>query len=305
MSDTSPRKMGQHLAGMLCMLGAVSILSIMDAIVKWLASGYPTMQIVFFRNAFAFLPTILYLIASGLALRDLRTRRIGGHFMRAALGVGAMITFFYALGHMPLADVIAIAFAAPIFMTALSIPLLGEKVGPHRWAAVIAGFAGVLVMVRPGASGFDWVALIALASVVLYALAMIQIRVLSRTESSASIVFYLALFGTLFSAAFLPSQWVTPDPTGWVLLILVGLLGGSGQILLTQAFRLAPVALVAPFDYSAMIWAVGLGWLLWADVPALTTLVGAALVAAAGLYIMQREARQERLAAAQPLKRST
>lgn len=297
--------MGQNLAGMLCMLGAVSILSIMDAIVKWLAKDYPTMQIVFFRNAFAFLPTILYLMASGLTLRDLRTRRIGGHFIRAALGVGAMITFFYALGHMPLADVIAIAFAAPIFMTALSIPLLGEKVGLHRWTAVVAGFAGVLVMVRPGASGFDWVALIALASVILYALAMIQIRVLSRTESSASIVFYLALFGTLFSAAFLPSQWVTPDPSGWTLLILVGLLGGSGQILLTQAFRLAPVALVAPFDYSAMIWAVGLGWLLWGDVPGLTTLVGATLVAAAGLYIMQREARQERVSAAQPLKRST
>lgn len=305
MSDLPPRKMGQNLAGMLCMLGAVSILSIMDAIVKWLAKDYPTMQIVFFRNAFAFLPTILYLMASGLALRDLRTRRIGGHFIRAALGVGAMITFFYALGHMPLADVIAIAFAAPIFMTALSIPLLGEKVGLHRWTAVVAGFAGVLVMVRPGASGFDWVALIALASVILYALAMIQIRVLSRTESSASIVFYLALFGTLFSAAFLPSQWVTPDPSGWTLLILVGLLGGSGQILLTQAFRLAPVALVAPFDYSAMIWAVGLGWLLWGDVPGLTTLVGATLVAAAGLYIMQREARQERVSAAQPLKRST
>jgi drug/metabolite transporter (DMT)-like permease len=277
------------LRGILLMLGAVAVFSTMDALIKHLSAGYSSLQIIFFRNLFAFLP-LLPVLARGGGLDLLRTQRLASHLGRAAMGLGAMVCFFTAFALMPLADVVAISLSAPIFVTAFSVPLLAERVGPRRWAAVLVGFIGVLVMVRPGGHGLvQLAALLPLGGAVLYALALIAMRKLGRTERATTTVFYFTLACTAISGVALPFVWRTPDADGLVLLICVGLLGGSAQLLMTQALRLAPAAVVAPFDYSALIFSIGYGFLIWGEVPDWMLLVGAAIVIASGLYILHRE----------------
>ncbi len=276
--------------GIAYMVIAVGLFTIMDALVKWLGATYPTMQIVFFRSVFAFVPLAIFVMRTG-SLASLGTRRPLGHVLRSFIGLAALSSFFYAYAHMPLANVVAIGFAAPLFITALSVPLLGEAVGPRRWGAVAVGFVGVIIMVRPDTGLFDRVALIALAGSVFYALAMIFVRKLSKTETSAAIVFYYSLASSLVAGAFMPVQWVTPRAEDWALLILVGLVGGVAQIFMTNAFRNAPVAVIAPFDYTTMIWAAMLGFFVWGDIPGANVWVGVAIVAGSGIYIVRREAQ--------------
>jgi drug/metabolite transporter (DMT)-like permease len=270
------------------MVLAMGLFSIMDALVKWLGSSYPTVQLVFFRSLFAFVP-IAFLIFHGGLGNALRMTDRRGHLIRAAVGILALGAFFYAFANMRLADAVAIGFAAPIFVTALSVPLLGERVGPRRWCAVLLGFAGVMVMLRPGAAVFDPVAVVPLVGVVFYALAAIMVRRLSKTETSAAIVFYFTLSCTLISGLLLPFFWVTPDAADFALLACVGLIGGLAQITITNAFRLADVAVIMPFEYSAMIWAALLGFFIWGEMPGNHIWLGVAIVTASGLYILYRE----------------
>jgi drug/metabolite transporter (DMT)-like permease len=276
--------------GIALMVLAVGLYSIMDALVKWLGPSYPTMELVFFRSLFAFIPIAYVLWRSG-SCAGLRTRRPLGHAARALAGLVSLSLFFYAYTRMPLANVIAISFAAPLLVTALSVPLLGERVGWRRWTAVLAGFIGVLVMVKPDSGAFDEVAILALSATVFYALVIVSIRKLSRTETSLAIVFYYAMTSTLVSGAVLPFVWVTPDGEGWVLLILVGVIGGIAQFAMTNAFRLADASIVAPFDYLHIIWAALLGFFIWGEVPGNSIWIGAAIVIASGVYILFREAR--------------
>ncbi len=276
--------------GIVLMLVSVILFASMDAVVKWLGATYPTMQIVFFRSLFAFIPLSLF-IFRGIGLAALRTQRPFQHAVRSLVGLTAMTSFFYAYSQMPLANAVAIGFAAPMFMTALSVPLLGEKVGPRRWVAVLVGFAGVLVIVRPDAGVFHAAAPVALAGTVFYALAMIFVRRLGRTETSTAIVFYFTLICTLVSGVFMPFVWVAPDAQGWALLVLVGLLGGLAQMAMTNAVRLADIAVVAPFDYTALLWTALLGFLIWSEVPGINVWLGAVIVVASGIYILYREAR--------------
>jgi len=179
----------------------------------------------------------------------------------------------------------------PLFATALSVPLLGEKVGWRRWTAVIVGFTGILLMVRPGASIFDPANMIALLSAVLYALAVIAMRQLGKTERSTTTTLYFTVACTIVSGAMLPFVWRTPGLLDLIPLVMLGLLGGFGQLLMTLAYRSAPPAIVAPFDYVAMVWATAYGFLLWGDVPTAGALAGAAIVIGSGLYIIHRETR--------------
>ncbi|MHA1601307.1 MAG: DMT family transporter [Alphaproteobacteria bacterium] len=275
--------------GIVLMLISVVLFSCMDVVVKWLGATYPILQIVFFRSLFAFIPLGLF-IFRGIGLAALRTRRPFQHAVRSLVGLMAMICFFYAFSQMPLANAVAIGFAAPMFMTALSVPLLGEKVGIRRWTAVLVGFAGVLVIVRPDAGVLHAAAPIALAGTVFYALAMIFVRRLGRTETSTSIVFYFTLCCTLISGIFMPFVWVAPDAEGWVLLILVGLIGGLAQMAMTNAVRLADISIVAPFDYTALLWTALFGFLIWSDIPGIHVWLGAVIVVASGIYILYREA---------------
>ncbi len=280
--------------GIYCMLAAVFLFSGMDALIKWASAVYPIGQIIFFRNLLAFVPVFIYVSQAG-GLAVLRTRRLGGHIVRGIVGILSMVCIFSAFALMPLAEAVALALSAPIFMTALSVPLLGEQVGIRRWSAVIVGFVGVLIMTRPGTGVFQPVALLAVGGALFYALAMISIRRLGTTESSATTVFYFTLFATAAGAASLPFQWVAPDLAGYLQLVGIGLVGGVAQLALTQAFRLAPVGLIAPFDYGALVFAVLFGYALWNEVPDAWIVAGSLVVIASGLYILYRETRLARL----------
>jgi drug/metabolite transporter (DMT)-like permease len=281
------------IRGIYAMLAAVLLFSCMDALIKHAAADYPVGQIVFFRNLFAFIP-VFYFVRQAGGPAVLRTRRLGGHVLRGIVGVTAMACVFTAFKLLPLGEAVALTLSGPIFLTALSVPLLGEKVGVRRWSAVAVGFVGALVMTRPGSGVFDPVALFALFGALFYALAMISIRWLSSTEPAATTVFYFTLFATAAGAASLPFGWQTPTAAGFLLLAGIGLIGGLAQMAMTEAFRLAPVSIIAPFEYLALVFAVGFGYLFWDEVPDAYIFGGAALVVAGGLYILHRETVRSR-----------
>ena len=291
-ASPAPAAVGRTaLRGIACMLAATACFATMDSLVKWVAPRTPVMQIVFFRSLFAFVPIAVLIVRDG-GLVTLRTRRLGDHAKRSLCGVVSLACFIYAFGHMPLADAVAIGFSAPLFITALSVPLLGESVGIRRWGAVLVGFAGVIVMVRPGSGVLDAAAVVALVATMLYALAMILIRSLGRSESTGAIAFYYTLLSTVISAAFLPFQWTAPASLDALLLVAIGLIGGCGQLFITAAFRSAPAAVVAPFDYVSILYVSLIGYAVWGDVPDHALLAGAAIVIASGLYILRRETRR-------------
>jgi drug/metabolite transporter (DMT)-like permease len=269
---------------------AMACVACLSAGVRWTGHrGIPVFEIVFFRNAFAFVPLALYIWRT-TGWTVLKTGRPLGHLHRSAVGLLGMICSFNALQHLPLTEATAFTFAAPLFMTALSAMMLGEFVGWHRWGAVVVGFIGVLIMVRPepghmNVAGVAFALTAALGS----ALAMVQIRQIAVTEKGATIVFYFTLAGTVVGLVGSMFHWVTPDPLTLAVLIVGGLIGGVGQLFLTEAIRVAPVGVVAPFDYSQLIWAAILGFLIWGELPHAATLAGAMVVAASGLYILHRE----------------
>jgi len=271
--------------------GGVLILCIMDAMIKWLSADYPIAQIVFFRASIGLIPTLVMLYRPP-GLEALRTRRVGAHFLRGLAGVVGTFGFFWAFAVMPLADAYAIGFAAPMFITALSVPILGEKVGARRWLAVLVGFAGVLIMIRPGGGGtFGSGGAIALLATAAYALSMVLMRLYSRTETNASMIFYATIVIVLVAGVQMPFVWVTPTWADAGLLAVLGLLGGIGAIMMAQAYRVATPSIVVPFEYTGMIWGVALGYMVWGDVPDLWIWVGSAIVVASGLYILHRETR--------------
>ena len=274
--------------GMFCVSG-------LDALAKLLGEGYGVIQIMFFRNFFG-----LFLIAA-LVWRDggiatLRTAQFGQHGIRAACGLAAGLMFFTGLQFMPLAEAFAITFAGPVFIAALSVPLLGEKVGTRRWAAILVGFAAVMLVLRPGSAAFQPAALLPLGAAFAYALVMIFSRRLSRRDSSAAILFWTAAIGALATAALLPFDWTTPTPRDWLLFVGLGVSGSLGMLFMVQAYRHAPAAAVAPFDYTVMIWGLILGWLIWRELPDAGIWPGVGVLVASGLYIIHREARRGRSA---------
>jgi len=277
-------------------LSAIFLFASMNAAIKWLGSSYPVSQIVFCRALFA-LVAIWPMIAANGGWRSLRTERPWDHAWRCAFGVIGMGCGFTAITLLPLANVAALAYSAPLFTTVLGVLLLGEKVRWRRSAAIILGFLGVLVMLRPDLeSGSDDIggmrmlgSGLALAGAACAALAMISIRRLSTTEANTTIVFYFMLSGTILSGLFLPFQFVMPTVFDAFLLIGIGLVGGVAQLLLTQAYRQAPVAVVAPFDYSSILWATLYGFLIWGHIPDMTVAVGALIVIGSGVYITLRE----------------
>lgn len=277
-----------NLAGVAYMLVATVIFVIMDAIVKKMGESYPTTQLIFFRSFFAFIPLALISFRGGIGPAILARDKLG-HAKRCIVGVISMGAMFYAYTHMPLADAIAIGFAAPLMITALSVPMLGEKVGPRRWTAVIFGFAGVIIIVKPGEGLIAPAALVAIAGAFFYALAAIYVRKLSRTETNSAIIFYFTLTATLLSAITLPFVWVTPTWEDLFWLISIGLIGGVAQNFMTQAFRKAEVSAIMPFEYTALLWGAALGYIIWGHIPGVNMAIGAVIVVASGLYIIFRE----------------
>ncbi len=281
--------------GIVLRLAAMALFSVMGAGVKWAADrGVPLMEILLFRNAFAFLPLAIY-IQRTTGFSVLRTSRPLSHFARGCIGLVAMSCNFLAIAYLPLVEATALSFTAPLFLTALSKPLLRERVGVHRWMAVILGFVGVLIMIRPEPGHLAGLGMIlGLLGALASAGAMATIRQISRTEPAVTIVFYFSLAGTLFGLIGTALHPVALSPDLVAILIGVGILGGLGQMAQTQALAHAPVAAIAPFDYSQLLWASALGYVFWDELPTAWTIAGACVVAASGLYIVYREVRRAR-----------
>lgn len=273
---------------------AIFLFSGINVVVKWLAAAYPVTELLFFRNLFGLVPC-LWLVAQAGGTATLRTTRWDLHLTRGVLGVTSLGLFFWSLDLMPMADAQALSFAAPLFLTALSVPLLGEKVGPWRWGAVLVGFAGVVLAAMPGrdAGALNGLgALVGIGSALLFALAMLSIRRMARTEASAAITFYYTAICAAVTAPFVLVDWVVPSVADLGALAAAGLAGGLGQYCLTRAFALAPASATAPFNYTAMIWAMLFGYVFWGEVPGTALLAGTALVVASGLVILWRERRR-------------
>jgi drug/metabolite transporter (DMT)-like permease len=281
------------LTGILAMLMAMFAMTILDGLAKWLGAGYPISEVVFFRSLFGLLPVLAVAWLSG-GRASLRVREPGLHLLRAAFLLGAGFSFFFGLRFLGLAEAIAIAFLSPVFVTALSVPILGEAVGPRRWAAVAVGFLGALIIVRPSGDSFTWAAVLPATAAFCYALAMLLTRRLSRSNSTASLMMSATLLACLASAALLPFGWRTPDAEDFLLFVLLGLVGGTGSYFMTLAYRSAPAAVIAPFEYSTLLWGALIGWLVWHELPDGWTWVGATILAASGLYILHRERRVSR-----------
>ena len=277
----------------LLIVAAVTLFSAIDALAKVMMQDMDVLQIIWSRFAFA-LPLLPFIV--GRRWPELiRTERPGLQVARAIIPVVAGITIVLALDVMPLADATALMFVSPLMLTALAVPLLRERVGLHRWSAVIIGFVGVLVIVRPGGDTMQWAALLPLVTAFLYALYQIATRVLSRTTPTVVTFAYMVIIGTVGASLPLPFVWRTPDAIGWAMMVASGLLHGFSHYLVTRAFALAPAAILAPFNYAQLIGATAFGYALFGDLPDRWTIVGALIIVAAGLYVAYRERRLARV----------
>jgi len=292
----------QPVRALVYSFSAVASLTLLDAGVKWLTTDYAVPQIAFIRYVFGLALAIILATRMG-GLGTLKTRRPLGHALRSVFNLATMITFYFALKMMPLADTMAITYATPLFLTALSVVLLKEKVGWRRWTAVCVGFAGVILILQPSGEGVAAGALLALVSAFLYALTLITSRQLSTTEPSHTILFYYSigvltmtgLAGIIGETDLLPSwEWAPLRAADLWIFALVGISGSFGQFFLNQAFRYGEVSLLAPIEYTGLLWGILYGMALWGEVPSWIMLAGAAIVASSSLYIAQREARLNR-----------
>ena len=287
-SGPAPATLPVATAGIGLAALAFGLFSVMDALVKWLSAAYPVPQILVFNALFALVPVAVMVARRG-GLAQLRTRRLGLHLLRGLLGTTSAFLAFYAYSRLPLADAYAIIFATPLLITALSVPILGEAVGWRRWSAVVVGFFGILVMLRPGVAPIGLGSVAALGAACASACGALLVRKLSVTETTTSIAFYSNLMAVvLIGIAFSP-MFVVPRLLDLGLMAASGLLSGTALLMLIGAYRRSPAALVAPFQYSQMLWAIVLGALVWGDLPQPATLLGAAIVAGSGLFILYRE----------------
>lgn len=268
----------------------IACLSVSDAIAKALSSGYPVLEILFLRNAIA-LPVVVFIAWKMAGPAALVSRRPVAHLVRGAIWVLAAGTFFTGLRFLGLAEATTLVFIAPIFITAISALFLKEHVGWRRWTAVIVGFVGVVIVVRPGAGTFQAASLLPLATAFLYATLMLSARLVDKAESVWTLMLYLVGTGGLISALAMPFVWVTPNMDDLGLFLGIALFGTAGVTLLTQAFRLAPASTIAPFEYTALLWATLLGWVFWQEIPDSATYLGAVVIIASGIFIVWRESK--------------
>lgn len=273
------------LAVGLCLL----FFGFMNMFVKLATETLPVPQVLFFRNFLGLIP-VLFLILQKRDYSLFKTKRHSGHFVRSFVGFFSMCCFFWSFAMLPLANATAIHFAAPLIITALSVVLLDEKVGIHRWSAVLVGLAAVLFMLQPAGDGDPVGSLVAMSAAILAAFAMITVRKLGTTEHSLTIVFYFTAYSSLFSFVWMLFAWEMPDLTSAGYLLAVGLLGGCGQICLTYAYARAPAAFVSAFSYLGIVVAATLDFVIWQQVPGWQIWVGSFVVIGSGLYVVWREA---------------
>ncbi len=278
------------LRGIIVMIGATVCFSAMHATIRYLAAELHPFQMTFFRNFFGLMVFLPIIFRSGFSF--LATKRIELHLLRAMLNIAAMLSFFTAISITPLARVTALSFMSPIFMAALAILLLGERLYLRRALAIGVGFVGMLIIIRPGGADIDSGSILALFSAAVWAVAMIVIKVLSRTDSSLTITGYMTILLSILALPPALMVWRDPSPSAWLLLMFIGISGTCAQILLAEAIRLADAGVVMPFDFLKLIWATLFGFMLFAELPCVWTVVGAAVIFASGSYIAFREGRR-------------
>lgn len=287
------------LRGIAYKLGSVLVFIVMSAMIKATAGHVPAGQAVFFRSAFAIPVIVVWLTLRRELATGLRAANPMGHVWRGFAGTCAMGLGFAGLGYLPLPEVTAIGYAAPLLTVIFAAMFLGEDVRLFRLSCVALGLVGVLIVLSPRLTVLDggaghteaFGAVLVLGGAVFAALAQVFVRKLVQTERTPAIVFYFSLTATVLSLATIPFGWVMPTPFELALLVGAGLLGGVGQILLTSSYREADASLVAPFDYASMLFALAIGWFVFAEMPTLTMLMGAAIIITAGILIIWRERR--------------
>jgi drug/metabolite transporter (DMT)-like permease len=285
-----PLRERQHrLTGIALMCGAVAVFACLDATAKFLLGHMDALQVVWARYTSAFLLTlVLFNPVSRPGL--MRTARPWLQVGRSTLLLLSTIFNFLAFRHLQLDEALSILFSTPFLVAILAGPMLGEWIGWRRWVAIGVGFAGVLVVIRPGVAGIQWAALFSLASAACYSLYNIATRLLARTDSNQTTLFYSNMVGAVMMLPVVPFVWTTPtSPLVIALMLVMGVFGAFGHYLLIFAHRLAPASTLAPFIYTQLVWATALGFLVFGDVPHRWTLAGAAIVVVSGLYILHRE----------------
>ncbi len=277
------------MRGIVAMLLAVVLFSFMDAGLKWLSPHYPAIQVAAMR-AMASLPFVaVYIMWRGSA-RSLFKIRWPLHLLRGALGIAMLALFTYGLKSLPLSEAYSLFFIAPLLISILSIPLLNEKVGLARWIAILVGLVGVLLVLRPDTKNLVSLGSLAvLAAAACYSVSAIAVRLISRTDSSDSMVFWAMTMIAIGAGAFAAPHWQAINQNHFLVLAGIGITGFFGQVAITAAFQKAEASVVAPFEYSALAWGMGLDWLLWHTLPDSIAMAGAMVIVASGLYLIRKE----------------
>ena len=292
--------------GIGCLTAGVGVFSSQDVIIKLLSGAYPLHQLMTIRSIVA-MPLLLIFVALETGLGSLASKRIGALILRSLIMLVAYTAYYLGLPSLPLATAVSLYFASPLFITLLSVWLLAEHVGPRRWAAVLIGFVGVIVMVRPGGDLFSWASLLPIFAALAYSISQILARKLGETESATVMAAYgnfvlmIAGFGLSLafgaggfaneadpSFAFLLRGWRMPGAFDLSLMIFGGFVAAIGLTLLTEAYRAAEANVVAPFEYTALVWSVLFGWIFWNDLPDVTDWGGMAIIIGAGIYLLAR-----------------
>jgi len=283
----------EHMRGIVAMLVAIAFFAVMDAQLKLLAGHYGPMQVAFLRGVTS-LPFVLLPVLLRGRLARLRPVNVRLHLLRGVLSVVMLGSFIFAVRESSLATTYSIFMCAPLVVAALSAPMLGERVAGAQWGAIGVGLAGVLLMIAPRGGG-EWVSLGALAAVVAvatYSLSVVSLRLLARTDTTESMVFWFSVLLSVGAGLLSIPHWAPLQLDHWPLFVGVGVTGALGQHFITEAFRHAPAAVVAPFEYTALLWGVALDLVIWRVLPGAVTIGGGAIVIGAGLYLLARERRQ-------------
>src|SRR5882757_565820 len=291
---TTPARVSRPLLGMLYMCAACTLFPIMNGFVKLLAVTYEPTQIVWFRIVIH-LVLVALVFTPRMGLDLFRTHRIGLQFLNSVMMLLSTLLFFSAVKYVGVAEAIAVSFVAPLAVVFLAWPILGERITPMRVAAVVVGFAGVLVVIRPGSALFQWASVLLLGSAICYAIYQIIIRRLAGVDHPATSIFYSVLLGAILMSMLVPFVWLTPKSwVDWLLLLSLGALGGAGHYCVARAMTYASANFVAPFNYTQMIGSVIVGYLMFAEVPDLYTWLGTALIVGAGLLVGWEASRRRR-----------
>jgi len=285
------------LRAALLMLGSTLAFGLMAIAIRYATRYVPTQEVAFFRNAFGLLALLPMLIRPGSA--PLKTQQLPRYVLRSAIGLASMLCAFWAIGHLPISQAISLSYSTPLFVTIAAVLWLGETVRMRRWAAVIIGFIGVLIIVRPGSTSFTPGTLVAVGAAVLSSLVAIQIKQLTRADSADTVVFYTYVFWVPLSLVPALFVWVWPTGLAWVWLVATGVLGTLGQLLWTRALRLGEVSALTPISFMQLPLVSLLGWLLFNETLDRWTVIGAGIILGANAYIAHREAVLARRAKSQ------